>query len=108
MGLSQSRRVRKSTAQIRPARLSPSLVQAWRFLATQPGSIEAVALFERAVRRQVWVNRMQEQLEHTTRTLRHNPSSVLATFQKILSRPSYFLALPESRSWTVLLGPRPT
>jgi hypothetical protein len=50
---------------------------------------------------------MQEILDHTAQEMRDNPSPCLSTFQQILSQPSYFLALPNSRSWTVLLGPRP-
>jgi hypothetical protein len=82
-------------------------VQAWRFLATQPGSIEAVLLLERAVRQHLWVNAMQQQIEFTAKSLRESPSAALSAFQKILGRPSYFLALPEGKSWSVLLGPRP-
>ena len=57
-----------------------------------------------AVRMGVWLEGMQKQLQHTATALQKNPASVLASFQKILSRPTYFLVPSKSGDWILLFG----
>jgi hypothetical protein len=106
MGLSKSRRIRIADQQIGSGGLNPSLAYALKYLAAQKTSTHAVGLAVRqAVQLRVWLEDMQKQLQKTATALRDHPASILSTFQKILSRPSYFLVPSTTGDWIILLGP---
>src|SRR5262245_57942421 len=79
-----------------------------RNTAPQIESIDLILTLQRAARWSVWLEDMQKHLQTTAAALKTNPSSIIALFQKTLSRPSYFLARAGSGHWTIMLGPKPT
>lgn len=105
MGLSKRRRTRNSTAKIKLETPS-SLVFAQRFLAANRWTLHTVdRTIRQAVHQRIWLQDMQTQLENTTRSLKQNPSSVIRSFQTLLSGPSYFQPISNSGNWILLLGP---
>src|SRR5258708_7687711 len=103
MGLSKSSRVRNSARQVQPDSIAPSLAYVLRF---QVAKKRSTCVATDAVRLRSWLQSMQKQFQNTATALRDNPSQTLSAFQKILSRPSYFLAPQGATPWVVLLGPR--
>jgi hypothetical protein len=106
MGLSQPSRVRNTVAQIRSKQLKSFEFAPTHHDVDPKAYALALASVQRAVRHQLWLKGMQKQLQHTTQTLRKNPSAAIAAFQKTLNRPSYFYSPTRQADWVILLGPR--